>query len=52
MKQQKTRLSFDIPAEFRAQIREQAQRFGMTSAQYCRMVLMQAVGGGSRGGQK
>lgn len=37
------RLNFDISSQFRDKIRQQAKSYGMTTAQYCRMVLMQAI---------
>lgn len=43
------RMNFDIPITFREQLRSRAKEYGMTSAQYCRMVLMQAVGGAEHG---
>jgi len=46
------RMNFDIPVAFREQIRAQAKEYGMTSAQYCRMAILFAIGGSKHGGEK
>lgn len=48
------RINFDVPNEFREQIKTEAKKYGMTSAQFCRMSILRSLqqGGGEIGRQE
>lgn len=52
MKQATVRMNFNITVEFREQIKLQAEKYGMTSSQFCKMAILKELQGGGEIGRE